>query len=79
MAGVGIPTSPEVAAAVDRELDVLVETLGPWSTGGNFLNFADRPTDTETAFPADTYRRLARIREAVDPADLFRANHPIRS
>jgi hypothetical protein len=35
------------------------------------------PTDPRAVFPADTYRRLQRVKADVDPDDLFLAIHPI--
>jgi FAD/FMN-containing dehydrogenase len=69
---VGIPTSPEVAAAVRDGLDGLVHALEPWSTGGSIPNFGGSP---ETACLDGDYQRLLAIRAAVDPEGVFRANH----
>jgi hypothetical protein len=77
MYGVGIPMAPEMAPVIDAHLDRVVEAVQPWSTGGDYLNLADRPSDASRAFRADTYARLSAIRSQVDPEGIFSASHPI--
>jgi FAD/FMN-containing dehydrogenase len=75
--GVGIPMVPEMAPAIDAHLDRVVEAMQPWSTGGEYLNLADRPGDASRGFGAETYARLKAIRAKVDPTGMFSASHPI--
>jgi FAD/FMN-containing dehydrogenase len=75
--GVGIPMVPEMAPAIDAHLDRVVEAMQPWSTGGEYLNLADRPGDASRGFGAGTYARLKAIRAQVDPKGMFSASHPI--
>ena len=77
MYGVGVPMAPDMATAIAAHLDQVVDSVQPWSTGGDYLNLADRPCDASKAFPADTYTRLKEIRAQVDPAGMFTASHPI--
>jgi FAD/FMN-containing dehydrogenase len=77
MYGVGIPMAPEMAPAIDAHLDRVVEAVRPWSTGGEYLNLAERPGDASRAFRADTYARLKTIRSQVDPEGMFAASHPV--
>ena len=42
-----------------------------------YLNFADTRRDPASFWEAQAYRRLRRIKSAVDPGDLIRSNHPI--
>ena len=77
MFAVGIPMGPEVAEAIEHHAGNLRSALSPWAAGRAYLNFAERPTDTETAFPPEQYRRLREIRAQYDPTDLFCANHPV--
>ncbi|MBB4665186.1 FAD-binding oxidoreductase [Conexibacter arvalis] len=65
--GVGTPVTPEVGRAVDERLDAVAAALAPWSTGGAFLNMADRPDGAAArAFDAPTRERLRALKEAVD-------------
>ena len=76
--GVGIPMAPGMAEAIDAHLDRLVESVEPWSTGSDYLNLADRPSDASSAFEPDVYRRLVEIKSEADPRDLFLSSHPVR-
>jgi hypothetical protein len=62
---------------VNTALDAVVAAMEPWTTGGDYLNFADRPSDASRAFDQETYRRLREIKAAVDPDGLFVAAHPV--
>jgi hypothetical protein len=43
-----------------------------------YLNFAENPQWSPSAFWTEqAYRRLRRIKAAVDPGNVIRANHPI--
>ncbi|MFP5362632.1 MAG: FAD-binding oxidoreductase [Thermoleophilia bacterium] len=77
MFAVGVAATPELGVAVAGHAAALVETMHPWATGGSYLNFAERPTDTRTAYTTDAYERLRAIRRAVDPDGVFQANHAI--
>ena len=76
--GVGIPMAPEMAGPIDAHLDRVVAAVEPWSTGRDYLNFADRPCDASAAFSPEAYRRLRDVKAQVDPEDLFQASHPVR-
>jgi hypothetical protein len=75
--GAGIPGGPDEAAAMEASLGTLFERLRAWDTGRAYANFAKGPADPRAFFPADTYRRLERVKAEVDPDDLFLAIHPI--
>jgi hypothetical protein len=77
MFAVGMPMGPGLAEAIEEHAGNLREALGSWAAARAYLNFAERPTDTETAFPPDDYQRLREIRRRYDPDDLFCANHPV--
>ena len=74
---VGVPVTAELGDAVARHAAATKEALAPWGHGREYLNFAESPIDTHTAFDADVHRRLCLIRAQVDPDGLIRANHPI--
>ena len=75
--GVGLVMAPEMTAGVNTALDAVVAAMEPWATGGDYLNFADRPGDASRAFDEETYRRLREIKATVDPEGLFVAAHPV--
>ncbi len=76
---VGMPMDDEAAAACERQMSAVTNALAPWGSGRSYLNLAERPTDTRTAYTADTHGRLHAIRTRVDPDGVFRANHEIRA
>ncbi|MFC4555285.1 FAD-binding oxidoreductase [Georgenia faecalis] len=63
----------EEARARHREV---LAAMAPWSTGGRGLNFigADGARDVRSAYEPDDYARLARVKAAYDPHNLFRHN-----
>lgn len=75
--GIGMPVTPELAAAIPAHLEHVHRTFGALANGATYLNFAEEPVDTRTAFDADTHARLRRLRRGVDPVNRMRANHPI--
>jgi len=77
MFAVGIPMGPEVAQAIGQHTTALRGGLAPWAARRTYLNFADRPTDAERAFPPDQYRRLQEIKAQYDPDDVCCASHPV--
>jgi hypothetical protein len=75
--GVGLVMAPEMVGPVTAALEGMVARVEPWSTGGDYLNFADQPGDASRAFDADTYARLREVKAAVNPDGLFVAAHPV--
>jgi hypothetical protein len=75
--GVGLIMDPAMAPAINAHLERVSRALEPWESGVKFANFVDVPTDTSTFYPSETFDRLQEIKARYDPADLFRANHPI--
>ncbi|WP_244929341.1 FAD-binding oxidoreductase [Nocardioides sp. W7] len=55
----------------------LGDALAPFDNGRSYLNFAESPVATRTAYGVDRWSRLTGLRDAVDPHGLFAANHPI--
>ncbi|MBD0709357.1 FAD-binding protein [Streptomyces sp. CBMA291] len=53
--------------------------MRPWSTGAVYLNFIGTEGEQRVVegFGADNYRRLARVKAAYDPDNVFRFNHNI--
>ena len=63
----GIVMSPEAAPAVADAGARANAALSRWGAGRAFLNFADVPTDAETMFDPQAYRRLREIRSPRRP------------
>ena len=74
---VGMVLSEEMYRANRSQLDRLAEALGPYDNDRSYLNFAERRIDPARFYTPSVYRRLREVKRAFDPADLFRANHPI--
>lgn len=61
------------------ELEQLTTSMAPWGTGGVCVNFLSGPDVTAEQLasgylPTDL-ERLAEIKAAVDPGDMFRTHH----
>ena len=56
------------------------ERLRPFSTGGSYINFqtADEDEQRIRATYGANFERLAAIKEAYDPGNLFRSNRNVR-
>lgn len=76
--GVGIAGDPVGTRDATERLHRVVAAMEPWSNGNSYLNFAEQSGhDCSTAFAAEDYERLQRIRGEIDPAALFLGNHAI--
>jgi hypothetical protein len=75
---VGMALDAETTSFVEARVTALKTALGPWTADRGFFNFADTPSDGESLYPPETYRALQWVKAAYDPAELFRASHPIR-
>ena len=62
--------------AVDAALADVARVLRP-HRAGYYPNFVEEPADASAFFDSKTWRRLREIKALYDPADLFKANHPI--
>jgi len=75
--GVGMVMDPDMAPAINGQLDLVSNALDPWDSGVTYANFIDVPTDTRRFYPPQTFDRLQEVKARYDRDDLFRANHPI--
>ncbi|ADB50831.1 FAD-binding oxidoreductase [Conexibacter woesei] len=73
------PTPDGFDAAV-AWTQALHRAIEPALTGGTYVNFlsAEGEERVQAAYGADTYTRLAALKEAYDPANVFRLNQNIR-
>jgi hypothetical protein len=74
---VGVPATPELAAAIPPHLARTMASLQPWHARGAYLNFAESPTDVSTAYSTDTFAGLQAVKAQYDPRDTIHANHAI--
>jgi hypothetical protein len=58
----GVPMTPELAAALPVSFAALREVLAPWDAGREYLNFAEVPTDPAQLFGGARHARLQAIR-----------------
>ena len=72
----GVPFEPELREAITTAVDRIEETFADCLCG-RYLNFTERRVDGSAIFPAEVLERLRRVKADYDPANLFRANHPI--
>ena len=77
MFGVGIPVTPDIAAAVHVGLAMMADALAPWDIGSAYLNVVEEPVDPAQFYSAEAYARLRRVKADVDPEGRFRGNHAI--
>jgi hypothetical protein len=74
---IGTPMTPEMGAAIPPRLAQVKAALAPWKASAPYLNFAESPTDTSTAFSSDAFAALQTVKAQYDPYDLIHANHEI--
>ncbi len=74
---VGITPDAASARAVRDAVDRVHHAMAPWSTGGCYLNFAERAKSGTALWGAATHRRLQAVKAAYDPANVIRSNHPV--
>ena len=75
---VGMAVNEEAIGFIEARVDALKAALGPWIADRGYFNFSDTPLEGDSLYPPDTYRALQWVKAAYDPAELFRASHPIR-
>ena len=73
----GFGPTPDLAAAIEKQIEAIRQSLAPWTTSYMHLNFAESRRAPGSFWTEDAYRRLRRIKAAVDPDDLILANHAV--
>jgi FAD/FMN-containing dehydrogenase len=74
--GVGMVLDEASATAARDDLHRVTGSLRPYRSG-SYLNFEEDRVDPADFFGEQTYRRLREVKAAVDPRELFLANHAI--
>jgi FAD/FMN-containing dehydrogenase len=69
--------SPQAVPAAERGVAAVLTAMKPWEARQMYLNSADTSRDPASFWTPEAYRRLRRIKAAVDPDDLIRSNHPV--
>jgi FAD/FMN-containing dehydrogenase len=78
MFGVNIVPVPEAMPPSKQWLGAMADAMQPWDAG-RYLNFSDEDEDIAVAFPPATVERMRAAKKALDPENLFHANHPVVS
>jgi FAD/FMN-containing dehydrogenase len=73
----GIPMDAADAAAVADRAALVAGSVAPWGSGRSYLNFTETRADSRSVFTPEAHRRIAAIRERLDPDRRLRPNHPI--
>ncbi|MCW3003022.1 MAG: FAD-binding oxidoreductase [Conexibacter sp.] len=74
---IGTPMTPEMGAAIPPRLAQVKAALAPWKAEQPYLNFAESPTDTSTAFSEEAFAKLQAVKAKYDPYDVIHSNHEI--
>jgi FAD/FMN-containing dehydrogenase len=75
--GVAVAATPEMGERGHADAVALDDALSAYSSGRDYLNFAETAVDTSRSFPEETWLRLKAIRSAVDPHGVLVANHRV--
>jgi hypothetical protein len=75
--GGGLAPTPAMASAITTRVAEVKSALAPWAATQMYLNFAETSRDPASFWSPRAYDRLRRIKAAVDPGNMIRANHPV--
>ncbi len=75
--GVAVAATPEMGARGHADAVALVDALTAYSSGRDYLNFAETAVDPRRSYSEEAWLRLKAIRSAVDPHDVVVANHRV--
>jgi hypothetical protein len=76
---VGIIGDEAGRKAIEAQLGRVRAATAPYAAERRYFNFVEASVDASTFFDGETLARLRRIKATVDPAGMFRANHPIEA
>src|SRR5215470_4570309 len=70
----GMPTTPAAAPAATSGIAAVTSAVSPWAADHTCLNLTETRRDPACFWTPQAYERLRRIKAAVDPDDIIRAN-----
>ena len=73
----GMAPTSETASAAMSAIAAVTSAMSPWAADHTYLNLAETQRDPASFWTPQAYDRLRRIKAAVDPDDIIRANHPV--
>ena len=73
----GTAPTPRAVSAVGHGVRAVLSAMAPWAAHQTYLNLTETNRDPASFWTPQAYDRLRRVKAAVDPTDLIRANHPI--
>jgi hypothetical protein len=73
----GLAPTEQAAAAVTAHVEIVKSALSDWTAPQTYLNLTETMADPARFWSSQAYERLRRIKAAVDPNDMIRANHPV--
>jgi hypothetical protein len=73
----GLAPTEQAATAVAAGVEVVRSALSNWAARQTYLNLTESCADPAHFWSPQAYERLRRIKAAVDPGNLIRANHPV--
>jgi hypothetical protein len=73
----GLALDPDMGAAVEHHVELLLAAVGAWDSGRRYLNFTESRVDPRRLFPEESWDRLCEVKARYDPEGLFVANHSI--
>lgn len=77
MFAVGMTPVAELEAPTRAQVEKVKDTMRPWAARHMYLNFAETTREAHTFWSEQAYHRLRRIKDAVDPGEMIRSNHPV--
>ncbi len=73
----GMAPTAQAAEAIRVYIEAMKSAVSPWTARQMYLNLAQTAQDPASFWSPEVYDRLRRIKAAVDPRNMIRANHPI--